>query len=131
VQAALLYTSSAGERRIRIHTIVLPVTQSIPDMIETVEIDSVVNLLAKQAIDIACKTGLDNARQRVHQTTVEMLRGSRQLLTAPTGYPSQYGAPQMQPSADAPIPATLQLLPLYSMAIQKCLALRGGSEVRM
>ena len=27
VQAALLYTSSNGERRIRVHTMVLPVTQ--------------------------------------------------------------------------------------------------------
>jgi protein transport protein SEC24 len=29
VQAALLYTNSAGERRIRVHTMVLPVTQVI------------------------------------------------------------------------------------------------------
>jgi len=28
VQAALLYTSSNGERRIRVHTMVLPVTQA-------------------------------------------------------------------------------------------------------
>ena len=31
---------------------------------------------------------------------------------------------------DGPIPQSLQLLPLYSMSIQKCLALRGGNEVR-
>ena len=32
VQAALLYTSSNGERRLRVHTMVLPVTNSLPGL---------------------------------------------------------------------------------------------------
>jgi protein transport protein SEC24 len=77
VQAALLYTNSAGERRIRVHTMVLPVTQSVPDMLESLDIDVAMNLLAKQSIDIALKTGLENARQRVHQSTVEIMRAAK------------------------------------------------------
>lgn len=67
VQAALLYTNSSGERRIRVHTMVVPVTPSLPEMLETVDMDCAMNLLAKQAVDIAQKSGLENARQRVHQ----------------------------------------------------------------
>jgi hypothetical protein len=37
-----------GERRIRVHTMVLPVTQSLPEMLDTVDIDCTVNILAKQ-----------------------------------------------------------------------------------
>jgi protein transport protein SEC24 len=150
VQAALLYTSSNGERRIRVHTMVLPVTQSLPEMLETIDIDCMVNILAKQAVEIAQKTGLDNARQRLHTATVDILRASKNPQAAmmggggggggigPGGYastlPGQYGQPgygaQAQGQTDGPIPLTLQLLPLYSMSLQKCLALRGGNEVR-
>lgn len=130
VQAALLYTSSNGERRIRVHTHLIPVTQSIPDVIDSVDMDAVVNLLIKQAIEIATKTGFENARNRIHQLAVELLRGSRPQLTTPGyGMPNQYGQkPQAQ--ADTGIPASMQLIPLYAMAIQKSLALRGGAEVR-
>jgi protein transport protein SEC24 len=131
IQAALLYTSSNGERRIRVHTQILPVTQSVPDVVESIDIDCVVNLLLKQAVEIAIKTGFENARSRVHQLAVEMLRGCRpQLMGSGYGIPGQYGQPQQQ-SQDATMPASLQLLPLYAMAIQKSLALRGGAEIRI
>ena len=55
VQAALLYTTSLGERRIRVHTMVLPVTTSTVEMTESLDIDCAMNLLAKQAIDISLK----------------------------------------------------------------------------
>ena len=143
IQAALLYTSSNGERRIRVHTHVLPVTQSIPEVIESIDIDSIVNIFIKQAVDIASKTGFENARSRVHQLAVEILRGTKPQIpgfsgipgqlsgSGPGGYgqPGQYGQQQSQ-QVDTPIPITLQLLPLYAMAIQKSLVLRGGTEVR-
>ncbi len=59
-------------------------------MIETFDIDCGMNLLAKQAVDIATKTGLENARQRVHQTTVEMMRAAK---TAVMGNAAPMGAP--------------------------------------
>jgi hypothetical protein len=59
----------------------------------------------------------------------------------PGGFPGQPGYPpagqaqyqqpqQQQQQPDQPIPTTLQLLPLYSMSLQKSLVLRGGTEVR-
>jgi protein transport protein SEC24 len=105
-------------------------------MIESLDIDCAMNLLSKQAVDIAQKTGMDNARQRIHQTTIEMLRASKQSASHPMGgYPGQYGAPPGQPQqAAAPtgqIPQSLLLLPLYAMSLQKSLVLRGGSDVRI
>ena len=44
------------------------------EMVESVDVDCAMNILGKQAVDIAQKTGMDNARSRVHQVTVEMLK---------------------------------------------------------
>ena len=82
VQAALLYTSSNGERRIRVHTMVIPVCQSVPDFLDTVDIDCAINLLCKQSVEIALKTGLENARSRVHQLSVDVMRAAK---GGPTG----------------------------------------------
>lgn len=148
IQAALLYTNSMGERRIRVHTMVLPVTNSLPDMIETADIDCAMNLLSKQAVDIAQKSGLDNARQRVNQLTIDMLRGARTAITGPgnsgpmggpAGYPGPgYAAAGPASSSGAgvyanggPLPNSLLLLPLYAMSLQKSLVLRGGTDVRV
>jgi protein transport protein SEC24 len=105
-------------------------------MLSSADIDCAVNVSIKQSIDIAMKTGLDNARQRVHQTCVEVLRSAQG-----GGGPQQqqqaggYGHPQQQQQQQAPatggkVPDSLQLLPLYAMSMQKNLVVRGGTDVR-
>jgi protein transport protein SEC24 len=136
LQCALLYTTTEGERRIRVHTMLIPITQNIKEMVDSIDIDCVVNLLSKQAIDVAQKTGFENARQRVNQIAIDMIRASKGGITnGQGGMPGQAGGyyPQQQQQAqsDAPIPESLQLLPLYSMALQKSLVLRGGNDVRI
>jgi protein transport protein SEC24 len=131
VQAALLYTSSNGERRIRVHTTVIPVCQSIPDFLDSIDIDCGINLLCKQSADIALKTGLENARSRVHQLSVDIMRAAKGGPSG--GMPGQYGnqfGQQQQQQQQQPLPLSLQLLPLYAMSLQKSLCLRGGSDVR-
>jgi protein transport protein SEC24 len=129
VQAALLYTNSNGERRIRVHTMVIPVTQSLPEMLASTDIDCAVNITAKQAVEISLKSGLENSRQRIHQNCVEILRGAKQQQQG--GYQHGPGYQQQRPDqSQQPPPPALQLLPLYSMSLQKNLALRGGADVR-
>jgi len=134
---------------------IVPVVQSIPDYLDSIDIDSTINLLAKQAGEIALKTGLETARSRVHQISVDMLRASKlgfffftpnkmcffcfispQLnIGSGGGMNPAFGGynPQMaqQHATNTPPPASLQLLPLYSMSLQKSLALRGGNNVRL
>jgi len=43
-------------------------------MVDSVDIDTSMNILAKQAVDMASKAGLENARQRVQATAVDILR---------------------------------------------------------
>lgn len=89
-------------------------------MTESLDIDCAMNLLSKQATEIAQKTGtlhlvllvyrpmcshtsslgtttaagMENARQRVHQLTVDIMRASRTGGGGGPGMPGQYGMPQ-------------------------------------
>lgn len=60
-QAALLYTTSCGERRIRVHNIALPVESVIQNVFDSVSIDTLCNILAKQALEVR-RTGWEGGR---------------------------------------------------------------------
>lgn len=46
-QAALLYTSSKGDRRIRVHTMCVPVTRDVPNIFGSFDTKASISLLAK------------------------------------------------------------------------------------
>jgi protein transport protein SEC24 len=46
-QIALLYTSSKGERRIRVHTLSLPVSKNLTEICTNADQEAVVSLIAK------------------------------------------------------------------------------------
>uniref|UniRef100_A0AC34RIQ8 Protein transport protein Sec24B n=1 Tax=Panagrolaimus sp. JU765 TaxID=591449 RepID=A0AC34RIQ8_9BILA len=68
-QAALLYTSSRGDRRIRVHTMCLPIVTEIRQMYETFDLQACGAMLAKMASERAmtgsdlsdCREGIINA----------------------------------------------------------------------
>lgn len=46
-QVALLYTSSKGERRIRVHTLALPISSNLNEIFANADQEAVVSLVAK------------------------------------------------------------------------------------
>jgi protein transport protein SEC24 len=131
IQAALLYTSSNGQRRIRVMTQALPVTGLTSEVVASIDADACTALLSKQAIEVTLKSGLDNARMRLQQVCIEMLRtargGDKRTVS---GYsvpppPGQQGGQ----ATEEPIPENLALLPLYTLALMKNVAFRGGTDV--
>ena len=86
------------------HTLAIPVSSNPQDVVLSADVDAVAALLAKQAGEIAVKTGLDQARARIHQACVDMLRDPRGA-TGPYSPAPQLTAP----------PQSLQLLPLYAV----------------
>ena len=136
VQSALLYTSGEGERRIRVVTQAIPVSSLASEIVGSVNADTVSTLLAKQALDISIKTNLDNARNKLQQACVDLIRASKEGDKPRTV--SGYAAPppmhqQQQPGGaeieNKPIPDNLKLLPLYTLALMKNVAFRGGTDV--
>lgn len=139
VQAALLYTTSSGERRIRVHTMALPVSHVVQEIVESIDMDCLCNIMARQALDVALKTGLDAGRHRLQSTCVDILRAAQTQTRGGYGAAVAYGqppgmagmppggAPQQQ---QQPLPEPLKLLPLFTMALQKSVVFRGGSDLR-
>jgi protein transport protein SEC24 len=137
IQSALLYTSSEGERRIRVITQAVPVTSLASEVINSVDGDATSALLAKQALDVAIKTNLDNARGKLQQACVDLIRASKDgdkprrvsgyAAPPPMGGQQQGGDGSEGDSKS--IPENLKLLPLYTLATMKNVAFRGGTDV--
>jgi len=108
LQAALLYTTSNGERRIRVHTVQLPVTSSLSALYEAADVDACVNLTGRIAIDAALNSKLLDGAEKIQNTCLEALRTYRSLCP-----------PHTKNMATLLLPDSLKLLPLYSLGLMK------------
>ena len=72
-QAALLYTSSKGERRIRVHTLCVPTTASLQEVIQGADQQCIVGLLAKMAVDRTLNSNLADAREAFINVCVDTI----------------------------------------------------------
>ncbi|XP_051870324.1 protein transport protein Sec24A [Pristis pectinata] len=120
-QAALLYTSSKGERRIRVHTMCLPVVSSLADVYAGADVQSVTCLLASMAVDRSISSSLSDARDALVNAVIDS------LATYRTAVLSQQQ--QQQPGVIAPF--SLRLFPLYVLALLKQKAFRTGTSTRL
>ncbi|KAL7302521.1 hypothetical protein TKK_0005162 [Trichogramma kaykai] len=116
-QAALLYTSSKGERRIRVHTLCLPITSSLSDVLHSADQQCIVGLLAKMAVDRSMSSSLSDAREALINACVDAL--------------SAYKLLQQYPAGGLMAPNNLKLLPMYIIALLKCRAFRFGLSTRV
>ncbi|XP_003490260.1 protein transport protein Sec24B isoform X1 [Bombus vosnesenskii] len=116
-QAALLYTSSKGERRIRVHTLCLPVVSTLSDVLHSADQQCIVGLLSKMAVDRSQQSSLSDARDALINVAIDVL--------------SAYKLSQSVASGGLLAPASLKLLPLHIIALLKCVAFRSGTNTRL
>nr|KAF6502489.1 SEC24-like protein B, COPII coat complex component [Molossus molossus] len=117
-QTALLYTSSKGERRIRVHTLCLPVVSSLADVYAGVDVQAAICLLANMAVDRSISSSLSDARDALVNAVVDSL--------------SAYGSTVSNSQHSALIaPSSLKLFPLYVLALLKQKAFRTGTSTRL
>ncbi|KAM7398352.1 hypothetical protein PAMA_006317 [Pampus argenteus] len=117
-QAALLYTSSKGERRIRVHTLCLPVVNSLSDIFAGADVQAITGLLACMAVDRSVTASLSDARDAMTNAAIDSLTSYRQaVLTV------------QQPGLLAPV--CLRLFPLFILALLKQKAFRTGTSTRL
>ncbi|XP_076236720.1 protein transport protein Sec24AB [Calliopsis andreniformis] len=114
-QAALLYTSSKGERRIRVHTLCLPVASTLSDVLHSADQQCIVGLISKMAVDRSQQSSLSDARDALINVAIDVL--SAYKLT--------------QSGGGLLVPESLKLLPLYIISLLKCLAFRSGTSTRL
>ncbi|KAF8396200.1 hypothetical protein HHK36_017813 [Tetracentron sinense] len=114
-QVALLYTSSSGERRIRVHTAAAPVVMDLGEMYRQADIGAIVSLLSRLAIEKTLSHKLEDARHSVLLRIVKSLKEYRNLY-----------AVQHRLGGRLIYPESLKFLPLYGLALCKSIPLRGG-----
>ncbi|KAK7144090.1 hypothetical protein R3I93_015062 [Phoxinus phoxinus] len=117
-QAALLYTSSKGERRIRVHTLCLPVVNSLSDIFAGADVQAITALLASMAVDRSVTASLGDARDALINAAIDSLSSYRSSVLS-----------VQQPGLLAP--ACLRLLPLYILALLKHRAFRTSASTRL
>ncbi|XP_067847596.1 protein transport protein Sec24B-like isoform X2 [Heptranchias perlo] len=117
-QAALLYTSSKGERRIRVHTLCLPVVNSVADVYAGADVQAITCLLATMAVDRSVSSSLSDARDALVNAVVDSLSAYRSTVS------------NLQQSVLV-APNSLRLFALYILALLKQKAFRTGASTRL
>ncbi|KAK2873210.1 hypothetical protein Q8A67_023107 [Cirrhinus molitorella] len=117
-QAALLYTSSKGERRIRVHTLCLPVVNSLSDIFAGADVQAITALLASMAVDRSVTASLSDARDALINAAIDSLASYRTSVLS-----------VQQPGLLAP--ACLRMFPLYVLALLKHKAFRTSASTRL
>ncbi|XP_048454521.1 protein transport protein Sec24B [Rhincodon typus] len=117
-QAALLYTSSKGERRIRVHTLCLPVVNSVADVYAGADVQAITCLLATMAVDRSVSSSLSDARDALVNAVVDSLSAYRSTVS------------NLQRSVLV-APNSLRLFALYILALLKQQAFRTGTSTRL
>ncbi|XP_078263390.1 protein transport protein Sec24B-like isoform X2 [Rhinoraja longicauda] len=115
-QAALLYTSSKGERRIRVHTLCLPVVSSVAEVYTGADVQAITCLLATMAVDRSVCSRLSDARDALINAVVDSLSAYHSTVS------------NLQQSVLV-APSSLRLFALYILALLKQQAFKTGSSI--
>jgi protein transport protein SEC24 len=118
VQCALLYTSPSSERRIRVHTIRLPVVATAYELFNYVDAVSTATALAKLGVDKALTSRLDETRDVIQQKLVSQLREFKSVHQGHFRKPAHLAYPR----------SLRHLLP-WVHGLLRSNALRGAAEV--
>uniref|UniRef100_A0A914CCA1 Protein transport protein Sec24B n=1 Tax=Acrobeloides nanus TaxID=290746 RepID=A0A914CCA1_9BILA len=118
-QAALLYTSSKGDRRIRVHTLCLPITSDFSTIFNQFDLKASVSMLAKMASERALSNG-------------EIADSKEGLLNAAIDALGAYNRSVGQRSGVvlAPTSGGLKMLPLYILGLLKHRAFSSSSQAQ-
>uniref|UniRef100_H0X8X9 SEC24 homolog A, COPII coat complex component n=1 Tax=Otolemur garnettii TaxID=30611 RepID=H0X8X9_OTOGA len=105
-QSALLYTSSKGERRIRVHTLCLPVVSTLNEIFLGADVQAISGLLANMAVDRSMTASLSDARDALVNAVIDSLSAYRSSVLS-----------NQQPGLL--VPFSLRLFPLFVLALLK------------
>ena len=116
VQCALLFTSSSGERRIRVHTLSVPIVQDLADLYNGADAPALACLAAKLSVERCLNAKLGETRDMVHSKLVAVLKEYRLVNSSSL----------RQPGNRLVFPHNLRLLPLLIHGLIRSSGLRGG-----
>lgn len=117
IQAALLYTSCSGQRRLRICNLSLAVCDNMGELYRSCDLDTVVNFLAKQNVSKVVDSSPKAIREELMSQCATILACYRKNCASPSS------------AGQLILPECMKLLPLYTNCLIKSDALSGGSDL--
>lgn len=108
MQTAVLHTTCNGERRIRVMTLSLPTTQTLPDVFASADQSAITAYYSHKAVERALGSGLESARDMLQSKLVELLQTYRKELAG-----GNMGGGGIQ------FPANLRGLPVLFLGLMK------------
>merc|ERR1711971_1153690 len=116
IQAAILFTSCSGQRRLRVINLGLNTGSSMAEMYRNCELDTLINFTAKQSISRQMETN--------PKAVKELLINCAQVLAC---YRKNCSTPSS--AGQLILPECMKLLPLYTNCLLKSDAISGGADV--
>ncbi|PYH41893.1 Sec23/Sec24 family protein [Aspergillus saccharolyticus JOP 1030-1] len=115
-QAALLYTSANGQRRVRCINTVAAVNEGGLETMKFVDQDAVVSMLAKEAASKTVDKPLKDIRASITEKSVDIFSGYRKIFSG------------SHPPGQLVLPENLKEFSMYMLSLLKSRALKGGQE---
>ncbi|XP_032087564.1 protein transport protein Sec24C isoform X2 [Thamnophis elegans] len=117
LQCAVLYTSCAGQRRLRIHNLSLNCCTQLADLYRNCETDTLINFLAKFAYRGVLNNPVKTVRDSLINQCAQILACYRKNCASPSS------------AGQLILPECMKLLPVYLNCVLKSDVLQPGSEV--
>merc|ERR1719221_2344066 len=117
IQAALLYTSVSGQRRLRICNLALNTCDNVGELYRNCDLDTVVNFLAKQNISRLMEMSPKVVKEGLMSQCATILACYRKNCASPSS------------AGQLILPECMKLLPLYTNCLIKSDAIAGGSDL--
>lgn len=117
-QAALLYTSASGQRRVRCINVVAGVSEGAADTMRTVDQDAVVSIIAKEAASKVSEKSLKDIRANLTEKTIDILAGYRKNFSG------------SHPPGQLVLPEHLKEFSMYMLGLLKSRAFKGRQRPR-
>ncbi|NWX31357.1 SC24C protein, partial [Notiomystis cincta] len=117
LQCALLYTSCAGQRRLRIHNLSLNCCTQLADLYRNCETDTLINYLAKYAYRGVLSSPVKSVRDALINQCAQILACYRKNCASPSS------------AGQLILPECMKLLPVYLNCVLKSDVLQPGPEV--
>ncbi|KAK5115180.1 hypothetical protein LTR85_009938 [Meristemomyces frigidus] len=115
-QAALLYTTTSGQRRVRCINTVAAASETARESMKFVDQDAVLSIIAKEAASKVPERSLKDIRQSIQDKAIDILAGYRKNFSG------------SHPPGQLVLPENLKEFGMYILGLLKSRALKGGRE---
>ncbi|ORY60776.1 putative ER to golgi transport protein [Pseudomassariella vexata] len=118
-QAALLYTTASGQRRVRCVNVIAGVSDAARECMKFIDQDAVYSIIAKEAATKLASTSISmkDLRLSLGEKTIDILAGYRKNFSS-----------QSHPPGQLVMPEKLKEFSMYMLGLLKCRAFKGGNE---